>query len=525
MSPPRQRCSRPRSRAARCTRSSSTPNGHDAKATFSPIDAGAKTELQVKLIKGGAWKTIATDKQRASGHTYFQIKDPLEVEHQYRARAANGVTTNTVTFAAPLASKNTDVPTVHFNSNDGEAVNTRDKYFKGEFSIKAGKADQNKDGSVETCSAVAPFEAEMRGRGNYSWSFPKKGFNLKFPKADDDGKYDLCSMGKSRKWALIANDYDRSLLRNSAANFVGKQMDFLDYTPKEVAVNLFVNGSYRGAYILSERINIEGGRIDEEELKSDDDTAPFCSNLNHPDLTGTYLMEWDFRKGGYYNFTAGSRGWVALNEPEDEDYCGNMGKYINSYVDQADKDLFDGSANDTDWTSRIDMNAAADYYIAMEFLKPVDGNMWASVNMYKPRGGKIQMGPLWDFDLAMGSAKRAGNVVSPSGWYLRNPINVSAKQSSKTWFNRLNENSAFRAAVKKRWNEVDQDLNDVITYLRQQEGLIDKAAAENYKKWNHGSRISEYQVIKGSWGSDVDYLVDWLDKRWIWMNGQLDNDD
>ena len=113
----------------------------------------------------------------------------------------------------------------------------------------------------------------MRGRGNYSWSFPKKGFNLKFPKLGNEDKYDLCGMGKSRKWALIANDYDRSLLRNSAANFVGKQMGNLDYTPKEVAVDLYVNGSYRGAYILIERVNFEGGRLDEEELKSDDDTA------------------------------------------------------------------------------------------------------------------------------------------------------------------------------------------------------------------------------------------------------------
>lgn len=499
-------------------------DGHDARAKFTPIETGIKTELQVKLIKDGSWKTISTDTQRASGYTYFQISDPLEVSHQYRARAG-GVTTNTVTFAAPLGTKNTGVPTVHFNSNDGESVNTRDNWFKGQFTIKGGKADQNKDGSFETCSAVAPFAAEMRGRGNYSWSFSKKGFNLKFPKVGDDGKYDLCSMGKSRKWALVANHYDRSLLRNSAANFVGKHMDFLDYTPKEVAVDLYVNGSYRGAYILIERVNIEGGRIDEEELKSNNDTAAFCSNLSHPDLSGTYLTEWDFRKGGYYNFTANSHGWLALNEPEDEDYCGNMGKWINSYVDQADTDLFDGSASDTDWTSRIDMNAAADYYIAMEFLKPVDGNMWTSVYMYKPRGGKIRLGPLWDFDLAMGSADRAGNVVSPTGWYLRNPLNVSAKQSEKTWFNRLNENPAFRAAVKKRWNEVDQDINDVITYLRQQEGLIDTSAAENYKKWSHSSRISDFQVIKGSWGADVDYLVNWLDKRWLWMNGQLDNAD
>ena len=135
-------------------------------------------------------------------------------------------------------------------------------------------------------------------------------------------------------------------------------------------------------------------------------------------VNGTYLLEWDFRKGANFNFGANSHGWVGLKEPEDEDYCQNMGAYINDYVDRADRDLYDGKPHYNDWLKWIDLDSAVDYYLAMEFLKPVDGQMWASVYMYKPRGEKIHFGPLWDFDLAMGSAKRAGNVVSPSGWYL-----------------------------------------------------------------------------------------------------------
>jgi hypothetical protein len=63
----------------------------------------------------------------------------------------------------------------------------------------------------------------------------------------------------------------------------------------------------------------------------------------------------------------------------------------------------------------------------------------------------------------------------------------------------------------------------VIAYLRSRENAIRQSANENYRKWDHDKPISQYQVIKGSWGSDVDYLVDWLDERWRWMNGQLDN--
>ena len=142
-------------------------------------------------------------------------------------------------------------------------------------------------------------------------------------------------------------------------------------------------------------------------------------------------MEWDFRKGADYNFTAGNSGWVGLKEPEDEDYSGNMGKLHQRLRRQGRRSLSDGSAKRHDWKKYIDINSAVDYYLAMEFLKPVDGNMWASVYMYKPRGEKIHFGPLWDFDLATGSADRAGNVVSPSSWYLRNPLDVSAMQSPR----------------------------------------------------------------------------------------------
>ena len=492
-----------------------TTNGSAARATarYTPANPGALTRLQYKTIKDGSWKSVDTSTQRSDGTTTFDITNPLEVEHEYRAVGKGGYASNVVKYSGPLLDKNNDVPTVHFASDDGESVNTRDKWFDGELTIKGGSG----------CSSVPTYDqAELKGRGNYSWSFAKKGFNLKL-----DDKMDLCGMGNSKKWALVANHYDRSLLRNSAANFVGAQFSNLEFTPKDVPVDLYVNGSFRGSYILIERVNLEGGRLDVDELKAED-TPELCSG---PDpsvdttspVNGTYLMEWDFRKGANFNFGANSHGWVGLKEPEDEDYCQNMGAFINDYVDRADRDLYDGSASSNDWLKWIDLESAVDYYIAMEFLKPVDGQMWASVYMYKPRDEKIHFGPLWDFDLAMGSATRAGNVVSPRGWYLRNPLNVSAKQTEITWFNRMNQNPTFRAAVKKRWNEVDQDINDVIAYLRSREQLIDKSAADNYRKWSHGAKISKYQVIKGSWGSDVDYLVDWLDKRWRWMNGQLDN--
>ena len=180
-----------------------------------------------------------------------------------------------------------------------------------------------------------------------------------------------------------------------------------------------------------------------------------------------------------------------------------------------------GFTNDTSgWKKYIDQASAVDYYIAMELMKPVDGNMWASVYMYKQRNGKLFFGPLWDFDLAAGSANRAGNVVSPSSWYLRNSLGVSAMQSSKTWFNRLNEDPDFRSAVRARWKQVYPSLSQS-SFIDGQKSLIQKSADENWKKWSHSEHLSKYQVVKSSWSADVSYLKSWMSSRRSWMNGQL----
>ena len=86
---------------------------------------------------------------------------------------------------------------------------------------------------------------------------------------------------------------------------------------------------------------------------------------------------------------------------------------------------------------------------------------------------------MWDFDLAAGSANRAGNVVSSSGFYLKNNLGVSAQQdtsSGKTWFNRLNEYPSFRTAVAQRWDEIKGSLQPG-TYLTDQSSLIAQSAA------------------------------------------------
>lgn len=472
------------------------------------------------------WKTIAKSTQSSTGKSTFSLSNPMEVSHQYRAittpSGGSPTISNEVTYAASKVSKNTGLATIYLNTNQGDSINTRSRYFRGTFEMTAGALG---------CSAVAPMPAAAKGRGNYSWTFSKKSFTVKL-----GSKVDLCGMGASKKWALVANAYDKSLLRNATAYELASKFTNLGWSPHSKPVDLYINGSYRGSYMLVERVALATNRINQPEIAN-----PGAAS----DVGGTYLLEWDYRKGGDHNVTVGSRGWVGIKDPEDDKAVLNStsrdtGKgvtsaqvtYIDNYLDKVDGSLFgSGFANQTTgWRKYIDESSAVDYYLAMEFLKPVDGNMWASVYMYKApdsvpgaQDGKLYFGPTWDFDLGLGSATRSGNTVSPTGWYLRDQISTAAKQSSVTWFNRLNQDASFRAAVSARWKQLYQAglKSSLLSWYDARVSQIRPSATANFGKWSITERISSSQVVKGSISGETTYLRSWLSSRFAWVNSQI----
>lgn len=197
--------------------------------------------------------------------------------------------------------------------------------------------------------------------------------------------------GQEQEWALIASHYDKSLMRNQVALNLGSKFSNL-WTPKAKPVDFYMNGSYLGTYMLVERVSIQGAsdgapRLDIDELSSPGQTTdPSNLNNNPPNITGGYVMEWDFRKGADRNIAVNSHGYVGLKDPEDdrdregrltnEGVSNQQVNYIRGYLDDADNALYGSKFSDptNGWRKYIDEASAVDYFIAMEFLKPIDGN-------------------------------------------------------------------------------------------------------------------------------------------------------
>lgn len=503
------------------------------KAEFVAADAGATAALQMQTIATtmtadvaeAEWSTIATAGVDVDGGATFAVADPLEVLHDYRAvvgPAGAERFTNVVSYAAPRETKNTGLATIYLDTNDGEDVLSDLAYVEGTFAMAAGS-------QVPECSAMAPTRMKIRGRGEYGWSLDKEPYNVNL-----DDKSDLCGLGGSKKWALLANHYDRSLLRTSAAMYIGSQLTNMAWTPRSIPVDLYLNGTYVGSYTLIERINVASDRVDIDELQDNQGGV----NDSAPNVTGGYLLEWDFRKSADHNVEVGQHGWVGIKEPEDEDDGSGITAaqitYIDQYLDEVDAALFGGDFEDdvVGWKRYIDTASLVDYYIAQELTKTVDGNMYASVLMYKERDvdpapgdqGKLLFGPMWDYDTSLGNATYPGGQGDPTGWYLRDPQtdpDYFMSQSQVTWFNRLNEDPEFRELVAARWQEIRVDLQTTDSFIDQQAMLIEASAAENFTVWDVTERFEEVQVVKGSWDAEVSHLRSWLQQRIAWMDGQL----
>jgi hypothetical protein len=505
-------------------------------ANFGPPAAGRTVTFQVRSIvttmtdevAQSSWRAIGSAVADGSGVASLLESDPLEVTHSYRAIVGSGSSltlTGLVSHAAQRGTKNTGLATLYLDTNEASPILTRTDYLEGRLTMVPGSATTGCGTTTVTQSLL-----KTRGRGNSTWTFPKKPYNFNL-----DKKADLCGLGSSKKWALLANHYDKSLLRTGVAMDIGRGLTNLAWTPKQEPVDFYLNGVYQGSYSLIERVGVATNRVNidplEDNLGGVNDSAPA--------VTGGYLLEWDFRASADHNVQVGPggiRGWVGIKEPEDEDDGSGITQaqvaFIDGHLDTVDAALFSPAFTHpvNGWRKYIDEASAVDYYIAQEVTKPVDGAFGASVYMHKARDadpapgdqGKLFMGPMWDYDMGMGNSIVLGDKARTDTWLLRDPLGPNTGQTEVNWYNRLMQDPAFVAAVEARWAEVRPALETTVdSYLPAQAHLIEQSAQVNFTRWSVTEKTSSSQVINGGWHNEVDFLGDWLTARISWMDGEL----
>jgi hypothetical protein len=338
---------------------------------------------------------------------------------------------------------------------------------------------------------------ELRGQSTLLYD-PKKSYAVETRKRSGKNlNVSLLGMPADDDWVLIANYVDESLLRNFVVYSTGRWLD--RYAPRSRLVEVYVNGSYEGVYLMAERLKLHERRVAIDDSK----------------VSGGYLLEMiePVRSPGEKFFTTPITNLpVVYKDPKRGDLSRKRENWIRDYVGRFERRLYGDQFTDRERGYRryLDMGAAVDFLLLNELFRNGD-TFRVSTYMHKGVGGKLVLGPLWDFDHAVGnSAYDEFNGVS------------GFQYGSSPWAGRLYSDPAFRTRLAARWRELRSR-----GLLRQVMRLVDRGAGQlaggpqerNFARWP----VFEQGLVEpvdprtgappANHAQAVDYLKWWLTER------------
>ena len=317
---------------------------------------GTSSESFIGSIRGG------------NGSIYASVQANTGSERTSNVTITIGDTTKTFVITQsggdePLDYWHTGLPVVVINTPGGQAITSKDVWLENaSISIYMSQGSE----PVYQSSAL-----QIRGRGNSSWNYEKKPYALKL-----EEKEELLGMTKSKRWVLLANYEDRTLMRNEIAFAIAHCTDLstgMKYAPSGKFVELVLNGEHRGNYYLAEQIRAEKTRVN----ISDSD---YLLEIDRYSQTEEFWFRTDFK-----TFPINIKSPDAPNVSD-----------IKAKMDNVETVLY----NNHNY-SNIDFNSFADYWIVEELTENIET---ASLNpgsvfcQYIVSQDKIIMGPVWDFD-------------------------------------------------------------------------------------------------------------------------------
>ena len=370
---------------------------------------------------------------------------------------------------------NTGLPIVYVDTQNGWAINSKETFVPAALRIEG----------TEEYEGLEDVTCEIRGRGNTTWEWPKKPYLVKMEK-----KQGVLGMPKHKRWVLLANFMDRTLMRNLVSMKVAS-LTRLDWTPRCVPVELVLNGVHKGSYLLIEQVRVDKNRVNITEMEPTDNDGEA--------VTGGYLLELDFHydnevqwgdpHGGCVQW--GRNGGIpfGVKYPDEDDLTSQQLTYIKNYVYETAEVLYGDNFTDPEngYAKYIDVDSFIDYWIVFEVMGNHELGNPGSVYMHKDRGGKLVAGPCWDFDWGVLSYR-----TSPRAEY--DLLNDEA-----IWYARLFQDPAFRAKVKARFQELLPELKKIPDYMDECEKLLTESAKLNFAMWNpaEDASMNDGHIING----------------------------
>ena len=385
-----------------------------------------------------------------------------------------------------LTDRIASVPRIDIDIDGGKYVTSKDYYLNAKFRISGNGVYENFTDSVQ-----------IKGRGNSSWGASKKPYRLKF--ADKVKPFGLT---KGKSWVLLANAQAGSLMANAIAMKIG-QMAGAKYTNHIIPVELYMNGTYMGSYMFTEKVGMANNSVDIDEEDG-------------------YLVELDTYSStdepiynqGVYNLP------VKVAEPDLAEFEDtNLAIARRAVILRESREMQTAVSTGVGLEDVLDVDATARFFLANDLVLNQEINHPKSTFYHKNQSdpeGKIAFGPLWDFD--WGFNYENGSKYCYSGQ--TSSVIKTSMEAYRFWQDLTNV-EIFKKHYYKVWKEFveSNSIAELHDYIDSYYNFAKTSFQNNAYEWGSSYGFSE---------SDRDRFKQWVTDRanYIYNNlGRYDIND
>ena len=357
------------------------------------------------------------------------------------------------------------------------------------YIINDNKIDVNNDGTLKI-------------KGIESLKFDKKPYNVRFYNEQKP----LNFRSKSKKWALLGNYGDKTLIRNILSFEISRIFNNT-FTSECVFVDLMINRLYKGSYNLCDKIEVSETRVNIKKLSKNDGSSK---------ISGGYLIEVDgfaYLGNSYFNSRKGIP--ITIKYPDVDDISSDQKNYIKEKFSELELEIYNNNI------TNIDIISFAKFVLIGELIGNAEA-YW-SCFLYKERNDdSFYVGPIWDNEMIFDNDNRVYPINCKKDFIFNNGLSAGTMDK---FINQILKNNLVINKIIEIWEEITKtklNMNYLSNFIDSQINLINESKTLNFIRWNISNiKVSFNPKIYSSYEEEIDYIKGFIYNRINWLNNYI----